>query len=613
MTTGAALPEAAAPWGRFDDVVAGTGVRFRAPHRVLVATAPAEVGPVLAEVDRATRQGCWAFGYLAYEAAAGLDPGLASHHPLSEGAPLVWFGLSDEPDRLPAVAPDSGQVPRYTVGPWQRDWTPERYRRDVARIRDHIAAGDTYQCNYTVRLRSTVHGDLPRLYTDLALNQRARYAAYLDLGTHAVVSASPELFFEWAGDRLVTRPMKGTAARGRTVAEDRARLQGLVTSSKERAENVMIVDLLRNDVSRVADTGTVGVPALCTPERYETVWQLTSDVTGTVPADTALLDVFRALFPSGSVTGAPKRRTMEIIRGLEGAPRGVYCGAIGMVGPPSARFRARFSVAIRTIVVDRASGSAVYGAGGGITWASDADAELAEVHAKTAVLAAPHRDFDLLETLAHISGVGPRHLERHLDRLESSAEYFGFPFDRLRAEAEISQATEQAGHARLRLLLGRSGAFRVELSGPPRPSARAVTLAVDDEPIDSTQRWMYHKTTRREHYDDRARRHPEADDVVLVNESGQVTETTIANLAARLDGSWWTPPVEAGLLPGVERGRLLDVGALRERDLTPEDLSRADALAVVSSLRGWRPAVLRPGIGAGPARTASGTAVQPLR
>jgi len=291
---------------------------------------------------------------------------------------------------VPRIAPPPAGGRDYAAERWQPGWTPCGYRRDVARVRDYIAAGDTYQCNLTVRLRSRVQGDLRQLYADLALNQRARYAAFLDLGRHVIASASPELFFEWAGDRLLTRPMKGTAARGRTPAEDQERVEELLGSAKERAENVIVVDLLRNDVSRIADVGSVAVPALCVPERYETVWQLTSDVTGRVPTGTGLVEVFRALFPSGSVTGAPKRRTMQIIRALEDGPRGVYCGAIGLVAPPGAAFRARFSVAIRTLVVDRSTGSAVYGTGGGITWGSDPDAEHAELHAKATILDAPY-------------------------------------------------------------------------------------------------------------------------------------------------------------------------------------------------------------------------------
>jgi para-aminobenzoate synthetase/4-amino-4-deoxychorismate lyase len=256
----------------------------------------------------------------------------------------------------------------------------------VSAVRECIAAGETYQCNLTDRLRTRSAGPPEQLYAALADRQSGAFHAWLDLGDTVVVSASPELFLDWSGETLVTRPMKGTAARGATPAEDAAAAERLRTSAKERAENLMIVDLLRNDLSRVARTGSVAVPSLFDLEAYPTVWQLTSEVVATTRPGTTLVDVLRALFPSGSVTGAPKLRTMRLIRELEPTPRGVYCGAIGLVGPPGCGVRARFSVPIRTAVVHRATGEAVYGAGGGIVWDSDPRAERAELLAKAAVL-----------------------------------------------------------------------------------------------------------------------------------------------------------------------------------------------------------------------------------
>jgi para-aminobenzoate synthetase/4-amino-4-deoxychorismate lyase len=591
-TAGPATARERAVWARFDDVAAGTALVFRDPVRVLTATDPADVVTVLAEVERATADGCWAFGYVAYEAAAGLDPGWAVlPRPAGETLPLVFFALCEPPAAVPAVAPLPGTERDYAVGPWRRGWTEAGHRENVARVRSHIASGETYQLNLTVRLHAQVTGNLEQLYTDLAWAQGGSYAAFLDLGRHAVVSASPELFFRWTADELLTRPMKGTAPRGRTPAEDDERLARLLGSEKERAENLMIVDLLRNDLGQLAEVGSVRVPRLFTPERYETVWQLTSDVTARPRAGTGLVDVFRALFPSGSVTGAPKHRTMQLIRELEREPRGVYCGAVGIVAPPGHDYRASFNVAIRTVSVDRSKGTAVFGTGGGITWGSDPAAEHAELLAKAAILAEPYEDFDLLETMAHVRGEGLRHEERHLDRMAASAAYFGFPFDPGSARALLS-ASVSGSDTRVRLVLRRDGSLDVQTAPLPPPAAGPVRLAVDSEPVDGGSRWLRHKTTRRSVYAVRAARHPDADDVVLVNRDGLVTETTIANLAVRLDGRWWTPPLAAGCLPGVERARLVEIGELAERALTPDDLRRADALAVVSSLRGWRPAVL---------------------
>ncbi|MBN1093022.1 aminodeoxychorismate synthase component I [Blastococcus sp. TML/M2B] len=579
--------------GRFDDLVAGTALAFPGADRVLVAREAAEVVPVLAEVERATAAGAWAFGYLAYEAAAGLDPGCAvPDRAPGVTLPLAVFGLTGHATTPPPIAPPPGRARGYTAGPWRPGWTPAGYRDAVAAVREAIAAGDAYQVNLTVRMHAPVTGDLEQLYADLAHAQRGSWAAYLDLGSHVVASASPELFFDWTGDELRTRPMKGTARRGATPAEDDAARARLLGSDKERAENLMIVDLLRNDLGVVAEVGSVDVPALFRTERYGTVWQLTSDVTARPRADVGLVDVFRALFPSGSVTGAPKRRTMEIIRALEAEPRGVYCGAIGVVAPPGEAFRARFSVAIRTVTVERATGTAVYGTGGGITWSSDPDAEHAELLAKAAILAEPYEEFALLETLARLPGGGLRNGERHVARLADSAAWAGFALDEAELRRRLDQVAADPEPARVRVLLHRDGALAVEAGPLPPTVAGPVRLAVDDVPVDADDVWLRHKTTRRGVYTERAARWPAADDVVLTSSRGEVTETTIANLAVRLDGCWFTPPVEAGCLPGVERGRLVEAGVLRERRLTPADLASAEELAVVSSLRGWRPAVL---------------------
>jgi len=577
---------------RFDNLVSGTALSCPPPRRVLTARRPEDVVPVLAEVDRVTRCGSWAFGYVSYEAAAGLDPTLTVAEPTAEDLPLAWFGLCDAPAEVPPVQPSPEGSPALS---WTPDWTAEQHARAVDSVRAHIASGNTYQCNLTDRLRADLAGDPFALYADLASAQRGSYNARLDLGRHVVASASPELFFEWTGDRLRTRPMKGTAARGRTTVGDREAARRLRASPKERAENLMIVDLLRNDLSRVAVVGGVDVPELFALERYPTLWQLTSEVTARVRPDVGLVDVFRALFPCGSVTGAPKARTMELIRELETAPRGVYCGAIGLVAPPGAPFRARFSVAIRTVVIDRATETAVYGAGGGITWDSDPAAEHTELLTKALVLTALPRDHDLLETLAYAPGSGPRNLDRHLGRLADSAEYFGYPCDLARVRKEVEAAlSRRADAARVRIRLSRTGDVRVDLAAPPAAPVGRVGLAVDDEPVDSASVWLAHKTSRRNVYDLRAARHPAADDVLLVNERGEVTESTVANLAVLIDGRWWTPPVSSGCLPGVERGRLLECGLLHERVLRPADLHGADDLALVNSLRGWRPAVLLP-------------------
>lgn len=370
---------------RFDDLRAGVAWELGPPAVILETSRPARIAPLVAELERATADGWWAYGFLAYEAAAGLDPGLAVH-PGADGLPLAWFAVCAPPVAVPPVAPVQPADGGYRLGHWELAWDERTHRDRVDAVRRYIAAGETYQTNLTTRLTAEVGGDPRALYADLALGQRGAYNAFVDTGRFVVASASPELFFEITGRDVRTGPMKGTAGRGATPAADAAIVAALRASEKERAENIMIVDLLRNDLARVAATGGVRVTSLCQVERFETVYQLTSRVEARLRPEVGLVDVLRALFPCGSVTGAPKPRTMEIIRELEDTPRGVYCGAIGLVAPPSAPFQARFSVPIRTAVLDRATGRAEYGTGGGITWDSRPAAEYAELRAKAAVL-----------------------------------------------------------------------------------------------------------------------------------------------------------------------------------------------------------------------------------
>jgi para-aminobenzoate synthetase/4-amino-4-deoxychorismate lyase len=353
----------------------------------------------------------------------------------------------------------------------------------------------------------------------------------------------------------------------------------------------MIVDLVRNDVSRLAEVGSVAVPALFRVERYPTVLQLTSDVTARLRPGIGLVDLFTALFPCGSVTGAPKASSMKIIRSLEDEPRGVYCGAVGLVAPPGEPVRARFNVAIRTAVLDTATGRASYGTGGGITWDSDSDAEHAELEAKTAILSSRPEPYQLLETMGS-RGPEVRNLDLHLQRLADSAAHLGFLFDVVAAERSVrARLGSSRGQQRVRLLLDRSGRLRIEVDPVP-PAADLVRVALDDDPVDSGAWWLYHKTTLRAEYDVRRDRRPDVDDVIMVNNAGELTELTRATLAVRIDGQWWTPPVTAGCLPGVERARLIAAGTLQERTLSVGALAAADALAAISSLRGWRPARL---------------------
>jgi para-aminobenzoate synthetase/4-amino-4-deoxychorismate lyase len=584
---------------RFDDLTgAEPSFRLVEPVGVLEARRPAEVPDVLSAAEAAASRGLWAAGFVAYEAAPGLDPVLRVHARDERGPfasmPLAWFALFEgrQETTLPQPAPDA------PAGD-PRAWTPSIdrgvYDAAIDRIHAAIAAGDTYQVNFTLRMLATVTGDPRGLYRDLCFAQRGRYAAYLDLGRYQVLSASPELFFRIDRERITTRPMKGTARRGRWPAEDETIRGELQRSVKDRAENAMIVDLLRNDLGRVARDGSVTWSDVFEAERFETVWQLTSTVHADLRPGTTLADLFRALFPSGSVTGAPKVRTMELIADLEDSERGVYCGTVGYLAPSGAAgSAARFNVAIRTVVCDTESGRATYGVGGGITWDSRAVSEYDEVVAKARVLTARRPGFRLLESLLFEPDAGYRRLAEHLARLRASAAYFGFTYDEAAAVEALEQASASSRDrpTKVRLLLDRRG--RIETGAAPLATSDApVRLAIDrDHPVDPADPMLFHKTTLRERYDEASLRHPDADDVLLVNTRGEVTESTRANVAVRIDGRWSTPPMACGLLPGCERAARLRDGTLLERTITVEDVLDAEAVAVLSSVRPWREAVV---------------------
>jgi para-aminobenzoate synthetase/4-amino-4-deoxychorismate lyase len=565
---------------------------FGAPRAVLRAGSPAEVAQVLDAVEREAAAGRWCVGFVRYEAAPAFDPAFAVH-PSGDaaGGPLAWFAVYDDA----AVAPlPAAEAPG---GPAAGSWAPMDWRDDldragfdarIERIHRAIADGETYQINLTSRLRSRFEGDPRALFHALHRAQPASYAAYIDTGREQLLSVSPELFFTRRGARLLARPMKGTAPRGATPEADAARARHLRTSEKERAENLMIVDLLRNDLSRVARPFTVKVPALFETRAWPTVWQMTSDVEAEMLPGATLADAFRAIFPCGSVTGVPKVRATALIRELEPTPRGAYCGAIGVVRPGG---DATFSVAIRTVEVRGAE--AVCGIGSGITIDADADGEWQEWRNKRAFLVRAREPFSLLETLRLEDG-RLLALEAHLERMAGAVRHFGFDdgIAAVRCAARDAAARHPQGLWRMRLLLAADGSATAEVF-PMEDTRGTVILQLADNPmVPDHPDFVRFKTTRRAHYDRFAPDDPAIFDTVLWNAEGALTECTRANLALRLDGAWCTPPLADGLLGGVGRAQWMASGRLRERRLGRDDLRRAAELACFNSLRGWLPARL---------------------
>jgi para-aminobenzoate synthetase / 4-amino-4-deoxychorismate lyase len=562
-------------------------LRFAEPVEVVEARSREEVLPQLRRVERLVQEHrLFAAGFISYEAAPAFDPAL--HVREESGFPLLWFGLYPRADVIEPPA-GSESPSAYQVGEWSPTVVEEDYHATLAQIKGHIARGDTYQVNYTFRLLASFAGDPWALFRDLVRAQEADYPAFVDTGRWAICSASPELFFRLDGSHLVTRPMKGTAPRGRTLAEDEAQARWLYNSEKNRAENVMIVDMLRNDMGRIAEVGTVQVPRLFEVERYPTVWQMTSTVTAATGA--SIYEIMTALFPCASITGAPKPRTMQIIAALEATPRCIYTGTIGFIAPDRV---AQFNVAIRTVLVGRERGRAEYGVGGGIVWDSDAAEEYAECRVKARVLSEKPVAFALLESLLWEPGEGYFLLERHLERLRESAQYFGYPVDIDAVVARLKTLSSglRQGPYKVRLLVARSGEISCEAAHLEAASGAAARVSLATEPVDPSNRFLYHKTTNRRLYERARAGRPEADDVLLWNERGEVTESTIANLVVQVDRDMLTPPVDSGLLPGVFRGWLLDQGLVREQVITREMLRQADRLFLINSVRRWREAVL---------------------
>ncbi len=568
------------------------GVWTSPPTRWLRARSADELPGVIAAAEQAARQGAWVLGGLRYEAAPALEPKLA-HHP-AEGALAEFAVYEQAPQPWPALSCFSGALD------WGDTQADADEARQIERIRDWIRAGDCYQVNLTTRLRARAAApDLAQLFFALHAAQPGGFALFLREA--GVASVSPELFFDWRpvpeapdGTRswlLSAQPMKGTAPRGRDVVEDEAAQAHLRTSAKERAENLMIVDLLRNDISRVAQIGTVRVPRLFELLALPTVWQMVSSVTAVTRASVHLLDVFRALFPCGSVTGAPKIRAMQIIRELEPAARGWYCGALGLLQPGGV---ATFNVPIRTVEQHR--GGLQCGIGSGITLDSEPAAELAEWRAKTRFLLRAEAPVEALETLRLDEGVFT-HLELHLARLQRTAHHFGLrhrPSQLRQALADLA-AQHPNGCWRVRLTLAREGQLGLScqpLGDTPNP----VPLVLARRPMPTRgalAEYLQHKTTRRAHYEAFAQdKTAAAFDVLLWNEDEELTECSFGNIALQIEGRWLTPRLAAGLLPGVLREALLAQGQLQEARLLKSDLARAQGLAFFNSLRGWCPAVL---------------------
>ena len=551
---------------------------FSHPLKIQVTQNLEEVENVLREIEHQVGvDRLHAAGFIAYEAGPAFDPALAVRSP--EGFPLLWFGVYRAPQEVsfPPLPKD-----HLAPIPWKPSVTAKEYRQSFHRIKEYIRAGDTYQVNYTFRLSAPFIVDPWKLFVQMIYAQGYGYGAFVNTERWTICSASPELFFTLEAGNLSSRPMKGTAARGLLLADDLEQSAWLAHSEKNRAENVMIVDMVRNDMGRIADNGSVEVPSLFDLEKYPTLWQMTSTVSCKTRAN--LTDVLHALFPAASITGAPKVRTMQIIAELESTPRRTYTGTIGFLSPGP---EAQFNVTIRTVLVDRLNGTAEYGVGGGIVWDSENRDELQECYTKARILVQPTPDFSLLETILWEPRDGYFLLDYHLARLADSAAYFSRPLDieAVRRKLETFARNLPSFAHRVRLLAAREHEPTVEAS-VLEPLPRPYRVRTATQPINPKDPFLYHKTTHRRIYEQALAEAPGYDDVLLWNEKRQVTESCIANVVVERDGRLLTPPIPCGLLPGAYRRHLLEQGEVREEVITVEDLQRCSRIYLVNSVRG---------------------------
>ena len=607
-----------------DDASAGlnsstSGSRLYTGHtQTLLCHDSASWLQVLEQMQQALQRGQHAVCLCAYELGSHL---LQASTSASAAAPLAHILLFDQcrhvsPDAVRSWLAaridngvDNGNAAPAGIAGIENSITEERFTQDLDRIHAYIEAGDAYQVNYTYRVRFDAFGSLPALYARLRARQPVPYGALIALGDgSALLSLSPELFVRHARGTLTAQPMKGTApampvdhadaaANLEAGAENARRAASLAQDPKNRAENLMIVDLLRNDIGRIAVTGSVHAPALFQVERYSSVLQMTSTVQARLRSDATLGQIFSALFPCGSITGAPKRRAMEIIDELESDARGIYTGAIGWFEPATGAHTVGdfcLSVPIRTLALQaphKGIRKGEMGVGAGIVFDSMASDEYAECRLKARFLTGLSNHFELFETI-HASNGELRHLERHLQRLADSCRYFGFAFDATLVRRRLLDAcagTSGAQPQRVRLSLNQAGLCTIQCA-PLLPSCGPVTLLLAPVPSDADDLFLRHKSSVRERYD-QAWRAAEAQgsfDSLFFNQRGELTEGGRSNVFVKVAGRWLTPPLSSGVLPGVMRGVLLDdaAWAAKEQIVTLDMLQAAQEIVVCNALRG---------------------------
>ncbi len=548
---------------------------FSKPKRVITTSEFEGIAHCLREIEEANQAGFYVAGYFSYEIVYALQ-----HMPypqFTHKMPLLWFGVFDgvRNETIPQKAP-------FQIGEWQMQASKVDYEKKFNKIMDAIHIGETKQINYTVPFQAKFTGDTYTYYEQLKNAQSAHFSAYLSLGNFDILSASPELFFQMDDGNLTVRPMKGTIHRGKTYEEDVQLRNWLISSKKNKLENQLIIEHMREEMADIVHKESMHMIDPYRVEKYPTVYQMTSGLTGKVLPDLSVMDVLQSLFPCGSIAGVPKKASLDIIRSLEDRPREVYCGAIGYMTPD---MEAVFNVPIRTVWVDHQTETAHYGAGGAITKNSSCDEEYQEVLTKTNVLTWKETVFDLLETLGLYDGEYIV-LEEHLERLKKSATYFDIPIEMGRVQKKLNAIRQEhpTGNWRVRLTVNNHGE---KLACFPLPATGAQVIRLAKQAIDKENLYLYHKTTHREFYETYKQNACDVFDVLLWNEAGEITECTIGNIVVKLNGEFYTPPVSCGLLPGTFRAHLLRVGMIKERVILKDVLEQCTGIWLINSVRKW--------------------------
>jgi para-aminobenzoate synthetase/4-amino-4-deoxychorismate lyase len=570
---------------------------FSEPQDIIAAWTPEEVPAALQRIEDGVASGLHAAGFFAYELGYVLEPKLAALMPEKRNVPLLWIGLYKAPAEMTSIEVEHWLATHTRSGDFsftdvKLSWNEAQYLERFTEVIEKIRAGDIYQLNLTFKARFKLAGSPLTFFLDLRQKQRVAYGGIVDTGEVTVLSASPELFIEQDGRTVFTRPMKGTAPRAGTLEADAVARRQLAEDVKQRAENLMIVDLMRNDIGRIAEIGSVDVTDLFTVETYKTLHQMTSGVRATLKNGVDTAELLRGIFPPGSIVGAPKIRAQELIRQLESEPRGVYCGAIGYIAPGG---RSLFNVAIRTAVIFR-NADGEMGIGSGVVFDSQGPKEYAECLLKMKFLTDPVKRFELIETMLFDKDAGGFVLlERHIERLATSARYFAYVYDEARVRRALRDAVAgKDGRLRVRLLLAEDGKLSVTTTPLPAadPSA-TMRFAVSASRVDSADLFLFHKTTRRELYDREWQEYAErlgTDEVIYLNERDELAEGSRTTIFIERGGKLLTPQLSAGLLPGTLRAQLLAEGKVEEAVLTLADLLSADAIFLGNSVRGLVPA-----------------------